>query len=224
MSEYFPEPKSSGRRMKVELDLSSYARKTELKNETGVDTSSFAKNIDFANSKSDVEKLDIDKLKNLPSGFSSLKSKVDKLDVEKLACVPVALSKLFGEINHVVKKDVYNAKIKNIEDKIPDITNLASNASLNAKINEVNGEIPTTTNFATTAALTTVEDKIPNVRNLVRKTDYNTKVNEIEKKMIIKTNFNNKLLNFSKRINSNKTKLSSVCALRCKHRLCLCHV
>ena len=37
--------------------------------------------------------------------------------------------------NDVVKKDVYNAKIKNIEDKIPDITNLATNASLNANIN-----------------------------------------------------------------------------------------
>ena len=47
--------------------MSSYATKTELKNETGVDTSSLAKNIGFANSKSDVEKLDIDKLKNLPS-------------------------------------------------------------------------------------------------------------------------------------------------------------
>ena len=55
--------------------------------------------------------------------------------------------------NDVVKKDVYNAKIKNIEDKIPDITNLATNASLNAKIYEVKGEIPSTTNFATNASL-----------------------------------------------------------------------
>ena len=39
--------------------------------------------------------------------------------------------------NTVVKKDVYNAKIKEIEDKIPDIANLATNASLNAKIKEV---------------------------------------------------------------------------------------
>ena len=43
MSEYFPEPKSSGRRMKVELDLSNYATKADLKNATGVDTSNFAK-------------------------------------------------------------------------------------------------------------------------------------------------------------------------------------
>ena len=55
--------------------------------------------------------------------------------------------------NDVVKKDVYNAKIKNIEDKLPDITNLATNASLNAKIYEVKGEIPNTTNFATNASL-----------------------------------------------------------------------
>ena len=55
--------------------------------------------------------------------------------------------------NDIVKKDVYNAKIKNIEDKIPDITNLATNASLNTKIYEVKGEIPSTTNFATNASL-----------------------------------------------------------------------
>ena len=65
-----------------------------------------------------------------------MKSKVDKLDVDKLAPVPVDLSKLSDVVeNDVVKKDVYNAKIKNIEDKIPDITNLATNSSLNAKIN-----------------------------------------------------------------------------------------
>ena len=46
-------------------------------------------------------------------------------------------------------KDVYNAKIKNIEDKIPDITNLATNASLNAKIDEVESEIPNITKLAT---------------------------------------------------------------------------
>ena len=43
MSEYFPESKSSGERVKVELDLSNYATKTDLKNATGVDTSDFAK-------------------------------------------------------------------------------------------------------------------------------------------------------------------------------------
>ena len=78
MSEYFPEAKSLGRRVKVELDLSNYAIKADLKTATGVDTPSFTEKIDLANLKSYVDKLDIDKLKNLPSGLSSLKSKVDK--------------------------------------------------------------------------------------------------------------------------------------------------
>ena len=46
---------------------------------------------------------------------------------------------------------------KNIEDKIPDITKLATIASLNAKINQTKGEIPSTTNLATTAALIAIE-------------------------------------------------------------------
>ena len=64
---------------------------------------------------------------------------------------------------------MYIAKIKTIEDKIPDITNLATNASLNAKINEVKGEIPSITKLATTTALNAVENKIPSVTNLVKK-------------------------------------------------------
>ena len=64
--------------------MPNYATKTDLKNTTGVDTSSFAKKTDLVNWKSDVDKCDINKLKNVPSGLSSLKSKVDKLDIEKL--------------------------------------------------------------------------------------------------------------------------------------------
>ena len=59
--------------------------------------------------------------------------------------------------------------IKNIEDKILDITNSANNASLNAKINEAKSEVPIITNLATTAALATDETKIPNVGYLVKK-------------------------------------------------------
>ena len=60
MSEYFLKPKSSGGRVKVELDLSNYATKADFKNATVVDTSKFAKNVDSTNLKSDVAKLDID--------------------------------------------------------------------------------------------------------------------------------------------------------------------
>ena len=184
MSQDFPKPNSLGANVKVELNLSNYATKTDIKNATGADTSSFAKKIDLASSKSDVNKLDIDDSKNIPTNLSNLKSKVDKLDVDKLVPVPVDLSKLSDVVkNDVVEKDVYNAKMKNIEGKVPDNTNLPTNASLNAKINEVKGEIPSITNLTTTAALTIVENKIPNVSNLVKKTVYNTKTNEIEKKI-----------------------------------------
>ena len=65
--------------------------------------------------------------KILLSNSSNFKGKADKLDVDKLVPVPIDLSKLSELIrNYVVRKDVSNAKIKNIEDKIPDITNSAA--------------------------------------------------------------------------------------------------
>ena len=73
MSHYFPKPfKSFGGNINVKVDLSNYATKTDLKNVTHVDTSSFALKTDLA----------------------SLKTEVDKLDIEKLVPVPVDLSKL----------------------------------------------------------------------------------------------------------------------------------
>ena len=90
-----------------------------------------------------------------------MKSKVDKLYVDKLVLVPVDWFKLSDEVkNDDVKKDVYNAKIKNAEDKTPDITNLA-----------------------TATALIAVGNKILNASNLVKKSDYHTKINEIENKI-----------------------------------------
>ena len=106
--------------MKVELDFPNYATKTDLKNVTGIDIWSFPKKVDLASLECNVDILDIDKLKNVPN---NLKSKVDKLDAFKLFAVPVDLSWLSNIVkNDVVKKDCYNAKIKNIEDKIPNIT------------------------------------------------------------------------------------------------------
>ena len=113
--------------------------------------------------------------------------------------------------NDIVKKDVYNAKIKDIENKIPDITNLASNTTLNAKVNvvknevpsitnlatnaslnvktnEVKGEIPGITNLATTAAFITVENKIPSFSDLVKKRkkkDYDANISELEKNILV---------------------------------------
>ena len=155
MSDNFPEPKSSGRRVKVELDLSNYTTKSDLKNAAGVDTSKFAKKIHLANLESNVSKLDIDKLKNVPTKLSNLKSTVDKLDVDKLVSVPVDSSKLSDVVkNDVVKKDVCTAKIKNIYDIKPDITKLATNTTLNAKINDVKNKTTSINNLANNATIT----------------------------------------------------------------------
>ena len=81
MSEYFPNSfRSFGRNINVKVDLSNYATKTDLKNVTHVDTSSFA----------------------LKTNLASLKTEVDKLHIDKLVPVPVDLSKL----SNVIKTDV----------------------------------------------------------------------------------------------------------------------
>ena len=196
MNEYLPETKSLGGRLKVELYLSNYATKSDLKSARDFDTSKFAKEVDLANLKSKVDKLDIDKLKNVPTNLNNLKS-----EVYKLVPVPVDLNQLTDVVkNDVVKEGAYNAQIKHIADKISNITNLATIVSVNVRINEVKGEISSITNLDTNASLnakinevknempaanpsTAAETKIPNVSNLVNKTDYNTKISEIENKI-----------------------------------------
>ena len=98
MRQYFPKPfRSFGGNINVKADLSNYATKTGLKNVTQVDTSSFA----------------------LKTNLANLKTEVDKLDIDKLAPVPVDLSKLSDVVkNDVVKKTVYDklvAKVNNID-------------------------------------------------------------------------------------------------------------
>ena len=140
----------------------------------------FAKKTDVANLKSDVYKLDIVKLKNVPTDLNNLKSKKDKL-----VPVPVDLSKLSDVVkNDVVKKDKYNDKIKNIEDKVADITNLATKTTLSAKINEVKGEIPNITILATISALT-AENEIRSASNLVKMLTVTQKLMNLKKKLPI---------------------------------------
>ena len=143
------------------------------------------------------------------TNISNLKCNVDKLVIDKLVPVPVDLSKLSDVVkNDVARKDIFHTKIKNIENKIPNITTLATKATLNAKINEIKGEIPNITNLATssslnakinrfkdeipsinnlanTSALAAVENKIASVSNFVQKTDYNTKSMGLNRKLLI---------------------------------------
>ena len=94
MSKYFPNSfRSFGRNIKVKADLSNYATKPDLKNVTHVDTSSFA----------------------LKTNLSNSKTEVDKLDIDKLVPVPVDLSKLSDVVkNDVVKKTMYDKLVTRV--------------------------------------------------------------------------------------------------------------
>ena len=74
MIQYFPKPFNShfGDSVKVKIDLSNYATKANVKNISHVNTSSFALKTNLANLKTEVDKLDVDKLKSVPVDLSKL--------------------------------------------------------------------------------------------------------------------------------------------------------
>ena len=87
MSQYFPKPfRTFGGNISVKVDLSNYATKTDIKNVTHIDTSNFA----------------------LKTNLGNLKTEVDKLDINKLAPVPVNLSKLSDTVKNVKKLCMIN--------------------------------------------------------------------------------------------------------------------
>ena len=86
MSQYFPPYKNSGRNIKVELDLNSYATKTDLKIVTHVDVSSFASKTNLASLKTEVDKIDADKLKTFPVDLAKLTNVVKNHVVKKTEC------------------------------------------------------------------------------------------------------------------------------------------
>ena len=132
MSQYFPEPyEPFGEDINVKVDFSNYGTKTDLKNVSHVDVSSFALKSNLASLKTEVDKLDIDKLAPVPHDLANL-SNVVKNDVGK----KTEYNKLVAKIDNIdttnfVKKDKYEKdgsdledKIYKIDKKIPDISNL----------------------------------------------------------------------------------------------------
>ena len=83
MSQYFPQYRSSGGNIKVELDLNYKTTKTELQNMTHIDVSSFASKANLASLKSEVDKLDIDKLTPFPNDLAKLNNVVKNHVVKK---------------------------------------------------------------------------------------------------------------------------------------------
>ena len=83
MSTYYPPYKSSSNNIKVELDLTNYATKTALKNITHVDVSSSASKTNLAALKTEVDKIDTDKLKTVPVDLAKLTNAVENDLVKK---------------------------------------------------------------------------------------------------------------------------------------------
>ena len=141
-SQYYPPYKSSSNNIKVELDLSNYATKKDIKYITHVDVSGFASKTNLA----------------------ALKTEVDKIDADKLKTVPVDLAKLSNVVNNdVVKKTDYNTKVTGIESQITGLTkNTVDNLADITKLKAVD-----TSNFVSktkfTADTNTLENKIDDV-------------------------------------------------------------
>ena len=170
MSQYFPKPyEPFDGDINVKVDLSNYATKADIKNISHVDTSSFALKTNLANLKTEVDKLDIDKLVPIPVDLSKLNDVV-KSDVIK----KTVYDKLVAKVNSIdtggfVLKTKYNKDKSEIENKIPHSSALVKKTDYNAKITEIEDKIPRISGLATNAALTTVENKIPNISSLVKK-------------------------------------------------------
>ena len=142
MSTYYPPYKSSSQNIKVELDLTNYATKTDLENITHVHVNSYASKNNLAAFKTEVDKIDVDKLKTAPTDLAKLSNVVK---------------------NDVVKKTDYNAKVTSIENQIAGITkNTIDNLADIKKIKAVD-----TNSFVLKTKLasdvTTLENKIDTV-------------------------------------------------------------
>ena len=141
-SQYFPPYESSSKNIKVQLDLTNYATKDDVKNITHVDVSSYATKTNLA----------------------ALKSEVDKIDVRKLKAVPVDLAKSTNVVkNDVIKRTDYNTKVTSIETKIAGLTkNTSDNLAYITKLKVVD-----TNNFVLKTKLTsdvnTLENEIDTV-------------------------------------------------------------
>ena len=180
MSQYFPKPyQPFGGDINVKVDLSNYATKTDLKNISHIDVSSYALKSNLASLKTEVDKLDIDKLTSVPIDLAKLRNLVKNDIIKKTEC-----DKLVNKVNGIdntnfVSRTKYEKdgsdfedKIDKIEKKIPDISNLV-------KKTEVEGKIPNISGLATSSALTTVENKIPDIISLATTSALTTVENKI---------------------------------------------
>ena len=181
------------------VNLSNYATLADIKNISHIDASPFALKSNLASLKTEIDKLDIDKLVPFPVDLRRLSDVVKNDVVKKAVC-----GKLIEKVNNIgtsgfALKTKYDTDKTELENKIPDISRLVKKSSYNAKTTEIENKIPSIGGLATNDELTSIEDKIPNISSLVKTTNYDTKISETEKtptdhnedKYITTSEFNN---------------------------------
>ena len=195
MSTCYPSYKSSTQNIKVELDLANYATKDDVKNITHVDVSSFASKTNLAALKTEVDKMDVDKLKTTPTDLAKLTNAVENDLVKKTDC-NTKVTSIETQIAGLTKNTVDNladiTKLKAIDTNSFVLkTKLASDVTtLENKIDTVDKKIPDISGLATKTSLTsylqtaTFNSKVTEVENKIKATDIiaksaNTKVNTI---------------------------------------------
>ena len=137
-SQYFP-PYGSTNNIKVELDLANYATKDDVKNITHVDVNNFASRTNLAALKTEVDKIDTDKLKTTPDDLAKL-SNVVKNDVVKKADYSAKVTNIEKQIAGVTKNTVDNlADITKL--KAVDTSNFVLKTKLNADVNTLDNKI-----------------------------------------------------------------------------------
>ena len=138
MSQYFPPYNNSSGNIKVELDLSNYATKDDVKNITHVDVSSYATKTNLAALKAEVDKIDVDKLKTVPDDLAKLSNVVKNEVVKKTdfsADDYVKNTKFSGDINSL------DDKIDKVEKKIPDVSSLETKRNVTTLIKNLENRI-----------------------------------------------------------------------------------
>ena len=132
---YYPPRKSSSNNIKVELDLSNYATKDDVKNITHVDVRSYATKTNLAALKTEVDKIDVDKLKTVPDDLAKLSNVVKNEVVKKTdfsADTSVTKTKFSTDTNAL------DDKIDKVEKKIPDISSLETKRNVTTLVNNLN--------------------------------------------------------------------------------------
>ena len=135
---YYPPYKSSSNNIKVELDLSNYATKDDVKNITHVDVSSYATKTNLAALKTEVDKIDVHKLKTVPDDLAKLSNVVKNEVVKKIdfsAAAYVTRTKFSTDTNAL------DDKIDKVEKKIPDISSLETKRNVTTLVNNLNNRI-----------------------------------------------------------------------------------